>query len=270
MAVWSTLAAGAFSPGVSYRTYRVWQRNRDVFLRLWQAELVWPVVEPILIITALGLGLGVFVELGGDQSYIEFITPGIMAVYPMWAAISECAWGAYLRMAMQRTFDAIIATPVDLEDVIAGEILWGATRSLINTMYILVVALAFTPAYHLIDSPLALLVLPLALVHGLMFASIAMCNTSVAFSLSSLNYFFSLVVTPMFWLGGVFFPLDELPEGFQVAAWFLPVTHVVAIDRGLVEGELSWGHLGDLAWILVVTAVFFRLAIFAMKRRLIK
>jgi ABC-type polysaccharide/polyol phosphate export permease len=74
----------------------------------------------------------------------------------------------------------------------------------------------------------------------------------------------------MFWLGGVFFPLDSLPRGFQIAAWFLPVTHVVTIYRGLVEGTPQWSHLGDLVWIIVVTAVFFRLAIFFMRRRLIK
>jgi len=256
--------------GVSYRSFRVWQRNGDVFLRLWHAELVWPVVEPILILLALGLGLGVFVELGDDQTYMEFLTPGLLAVYPMWGAVAECAWGSYMRMAMQRTYDAIIATPVNVEDVIAGEILWGASRALISTFYIILVALAFTPAYSLIDSPLVILVPVVAVMQGLMFASISMSYTSTAASVASLNFFFSLVVTPMFWLGGVFFPLDELPRGFQVLAWFLPVSHVVAIQRGLVEGNLHWSHLGDLVWVLVVTVFFFRLAIFLMGRRLIR
>jgi len=103
-----------------------------------------------------------------------------------------------------------------------------------------------------------------------MFASISMSYTSTAYSLSSLNYFFSLVVTPMFWLGGVFFPLDQLPRGFQVVAWFLPVSHVAAIYRALVEGTPHWSHVGDLVWILVATVFFFRLAIFLMRRRLIR
>ena len=256
--------------GVSYRTFRVWQRNADVFLRLWHAELVWPIVEPILIILALGLGLGVFVELNGDETYMEFLAPGILSVYPMWAAVGECGWGSYVRMSMQRTFDAIIATPVNLEDVIAAEILWGSTRALISTMYILLVMLAFTPSYSLVDSPLIVLVPIVAVIQGVMFAAISMSYTSTAVSLASLNFFFSLVVTPMFWLGGVFFPLDDLPRGFQVLAWFLPVSHVVAIDRGLVEGNLHWSHLGDLIWVLVVTVLFFRLAIFLMRRRLVK
>ena len=256
--------------GVSYRTFRVWQRNGDVFIRLWRAELVWPVVEPVLIILALGLGLGTFVELGGSQTYMQFLTPGILAVYPMWGAVAECAWGSYVRMSMQRTYDAIIATPVNLEDVIAGEICWGATRGPISTFYILLVALAFTPSYGLVDSPLIVLVPVVALLQGVMFASISMSYTSTAVSLTSLNFFFSLVVTPMFWLGGIFFPLDSLPRGFQILAWFLPVSHVVAINRGLVEGNLHWSHLGDLVWILVVMAAFFRLAIFLMRRRLIR
>lgn len=256
--------------GVSYRSLRVWQRNGDVFLRLWHAELVWPVVEPILILLALGLGLGVFVELGSDETYMEFLTPGLLAVYPMWGAVAECAWGSYMRMSMQRTYDAIIVTPVNLEDVIAGEILWGSTRGLISTFYIILVALLFTPAYSLVDSPLVVLVPIVAVLQGIMFSSISMCYTSTAASVASLNFFFSLVVTPMFWLGGVFFPIDSLPQGFQVLAWFLPVSHVVAIQRGLVEGSLQWSHLGDLAWILVVGVFFFRLALLLMRRRLIK
>ncbi len=256
--------------GASYRSYHVWQRNRDVFARLWRAELVWPVLEPVLIILALGLGLGAFVELDGNETYMEFITPGIMAIYPMWSAVAECGWGSFFRMTNQRLYDAMIATPVNVEDVIAGEILWGATRATISTTYIMFVALVFTPSYSLVDSPLVLMILPLAFIQGAMFASISMTNTSFVVTISSLNYFFSLVVTPMFWLGGVFFPLDSLPKGFQVAAWFLPVTHVVSIYRGLVEGSPEWSNLADLAWIFVVTAIFFRVAIHFMRRRLIK
>jgi lipooligosaccharide transport system permease protein len=157
-----------------------------------------------------------------------------------------------------------------VEDVIAGEIFWGTTRGLISTFYIILVALVFTPVYSLIDSPLVILVPVVAVLQGVMFASMSMSYTSTAVSVASLNFFFSLVVMPMFWLGGIFFPIDSLPRGFQVLAWFLPVSHVVTIQRGLVEGDLNWSHLGDLAWILVVGAVFFRLAIFLMKRRLIK
>jgi lipooligosaccharide transport system permease protein len=256
-------------PAVSYRAYRVWQRNRDVYLRLWKAEAIWPLAEPLITLLALGLGLGGLVtetELPGGQSYIKFIAPGVLAVFPMWAAAGECGWGSFFRMENQRTYHAIIATPVSIEDVITGEIMWGATRGFISSIYIL----AVTAAFGLLSSPLALLVPAMAYVSGLMFASVSLSYTSIARSISSLNYFFALFITPQFWLGGVFFPLERLPEELQVAAWFVPATHVVNILRGLVQGNLNLGHLGDLAWIAVVAAVFYYLALISMRRRLIQ
>jgi lipooligosaccharide transport system permease protein len=169
-------------------------------------------------------------------------------------------------MDNQKTFNAIIATPVSIEDVITGEILWGATRAMINGAYVL----AVTAMFVLLDSPLAILALPVIFLSGLMFASISLSYTSIARSISSLNYFFALFVTPQFWLGGVFFPLDVLPGWAERASWFIPATHVVAIYRGLVEGSPEWSHLGDLAWMVVVTAVFYSVALFAMRRRLIQ
>ena len=254
------------APNVSYRAYRVWQRNRDVYLKLWKSEAIWPLAEPVITLLALGLGLGSLVELESGQRYIEFIAPGLLAVYPMWAAAGECGWGSYFRMDNQKTFNAIVSTPVSVEDVITGEIMWGATRALISGFYIL----AVTAVFLLLDSPLAILALPITSLSGLMFASISLSYTSIARSISSLNYFFALFVTPQFWLGGVFFPLDVLPGWAERASWFIPATHVVAIYRGLVEGNPQWSHLGDLAWIVVVTAAFYTVALFAMRRRLIQ
>jgi len=256
-------------PDVSYRAYRVWQRNRDVYLRLWKAEAIWPLAEPLITLLALGLGLGELItetELPGNQRYIEFIAPGILAVFPMWAAAGECGWGSFFRMENQRTYHAIIATPVSIEDVITGEVLWGATRGLISSVYIVAVSAAF----GLLDSPMVLLAFPIAYISSFMFASISLSYTSVARSISSLNYFFALFITPQFWLGGVFFPLERLPEELQAAAWFVPATHVVDIYRGLVQGQLNLSHLGDLAWIGVVAAVFYYLALISMRRRLIQ
>jgi lipooligosaccharide transport system permease protein len=169
-------------------------------------------------------------------------------------------------MENQGTFDAIVATPVSIEDVITGEILWGTTRALISATYILVIITAFGT----VDSFLAILILPLAVLAGVMFASIALVSTSIARSISSLNYFFAAFITPQFWLGGVFFPLDRLPEWAQTVAWFIPVTHVVKVYRGLTSGDLQWSHLGDVAWMVVVAAIFYTVAVFSMRKRLVK
>lgn len=245
---------------------RVWQRDRDVFLRLWKTEVIPMFAEPIFILVAMGWGLGGYVGLVGGRSYLNFIAPGIVASYAMFSAVFECTYGSYIRMERQKTYDAIIATPLNIEDVIAGEIFWAATRSLITACAILFIVALF----GLIDSPLAILVPLLALLLGLMFGSISMFFTSLAPSIYSFNYFYTLFVTPMFFFSGVFFPLSSLPELVQRIAWFLPLTPTVKISQALLHGELTPNLLWDLAYVVAVTLVFFCLSLVTMRRRLIK
>src|SRR5688500_8614517 len=115
------------APDVSYRTFKVWQRNRDVFMHIWKAEMIWPVFEPLIVMLGLGLGLGKFVELESGQEYIQFIAPGTMAAFVMWGTIAEAGWASYNRMENQKTFAAMIATPVSIDDVISGDVIWAAT-----------------------------------------------------------------------------------------------------------------------------------------------
>ena len=254
---------------VSYRSLKVWQRNRDVFLRIWKAEMIWPVFEPLIVLLGLGLGLGRFVELEG-QDYIQFITPGVIAAFAMWGTIAEAGWASYNRMANQKTYDAMIATPVSIDDVITGEVIWAATKGLISAVYILAVAALLTPVWDLIQSPLVVFILPVAFLAGLMFGAMALLATSFVSSVSQLAYFVSLVVMPMFWVGGVFFPLEEMPQTIQTLSWFMPLRHVVEIQRDLVTGNLDMALLVNLAWIIVVTALLYRAVLWTMRRRLIK
>jgi lipooligosaccharide transport system permease protein len=248
----------------SYRSLRVWQRNRDVFFKLWHTEVPGFFAEPVLILLAMGVGLGTYVVLGG--SYLEFIAPGILAAYAMFSSASECTYGSFVRMKYQRTFEAIIATPVNMEDVVAGEIFWGATRSLLTTLAILIVIAAF----GLVHSPWALLTIPLSVLAGLMFSSIALVVTSVAPTIYTFNYFFTLFITPMFFFSGVFFPLDAFSPTVQKLCWISPLTPVANLARALVSGHPGDGAWWGLAIIIGLTAVFFPLALFMMRRRLLK
>jgi lipooligosaccharide transport system permease protein len=224
-------------------------------------------------LVALGFGLGDFFDLdriqGGflrpGESYIEFLAPGILAAYAMWMASAEACWGAYFRTD-QKTFDAILSTPASVDDVTSGEILWAATRSMISVAAVYLVALSFGA----LESPLALLILPLAVLPGLLFGSIALCYAAIARSVSSLNYFFAAYITPQFWLAGVFFPLSRQPDWVQWIAWFTPAHHAVELYRALAREDLEWSHLADVAWIIIVTGIFYALAITVMRRRLIK
>jgi lipooligosaccharide transport system permease protein len=178
-------------------------------------------------------------------------------------------------MYFQKTFDAIVATPVSVEEVVAGELLWGATRATINATIVLAVVAVF----GLISSPLFLLAVPLSFFGGLMFASIAMCFTAAAPNIDFFNFPSFLFLTPMFFLSGTFFPLSSpsIPSAVQgTALAVLPLTHVVNIARSIISGHVE-PILGlntvtllllSLAWIIVVTVFFFILCINLMKKRL--
>ena len=250
----------------SWRFIRMWQRDGDVFLRLWRSEVPGIVIEPLLVLVAMGFGLGAYVGLVNGQRYIEFITPGIIAAYTMFSASFECTYGTFFRMEFQKTFDAIIATPLNVEDVIAGEIFWGATRSMLTGVMILIVASIF----QLVHSPWALLIPIFSLLIGIMFSSIAMLFTSIAPSVNSFNYFFTLFITPMFFFSGVFFPIASFPEIVQNLSWIAPLTPAVHLSRALVSGELDWGLLWPLGLIIAVTVIFFSLSLVLMRRRLTK
>lgn len=253
-------------PAVSYRAWHVWERDRDTYLRLWRTELWPPFLEPLMYLLAFGLGLGAYVTSIGGQSYLQFIAPGIMAQSAMFAAAFECTYGSFVRMEFQKTFDAIIATPVSIQDVVAGEILWATTRGLIGASAILIVV----SLMGLVQWPSAVLMLPLAAISGFMFASIGMVVTSVVPSINSFNYFITLGLTPMFLVSGVFFPLDALPPFFQRLAFLSPLTHVVMPMRAAATGQLSWALLWNVAVVLVLGAVAFSLALRLMSRRLVK
>ncbi len=249
----------------SWRFIRVWQRNRDVFFRLWRSQIPVMVAEPIIILLAMGLGLGTYVGLVDGQSYIEFVAPGIIAGYAMFSASFECTYGTFIRMEYQRTYDAIIVTPLNIEDVTAGEIFWGATRSLLTGSFILAIAAAF----QLVHSPWALLVLPVSFLAGIMFSAIAVLYSSLAPSIYSFNYYFSLFITPVFFFSGVFFPLSSFPEIVQRLSWIAPLTPVVQLNRALINGILTTDLLLALAYIIGLAVAFFAISLKTMRRRLI-
>lgn len=254
-------------PKLSYRVWKVWMRNKDVFMKTYKTNFLPSLLEPILYLLALGLGLGGFVEPIDGQPYINFIAPALVAVSMMFSSFYECTFASFVRMYFQKTFDAIIATPITIEEVITGEIMWGATKSLINSTIVLAVIVAF----GLVPSPLLLMIPPFSFLVGLLFSAIAMCFTAIVPNIDAFNYPSFLFITPMFLLSGTFFPLTSMPELLQIAAQvFLPLTNAVSLTRALALGNIQLSILFNLVWMLIVTPIFFVLAINLMKKRLIK
>ena len=236
-------------------------------MKTYKTNFLPSLLEPVLYLLALGVGLGGFVQPIDGQPYIQFIAPALVAVSMMFSSFYECTFASFVRMYYQKTFDAIIATPVSIEEVITGEILWGATKSLINSSIVLGVIIVFGVP----PTPLFLLIPPLSFLVGLLFSSIAMCFTAIVPNIDSFNYPNFLFITPMFLLSGTFFPLTSMPELVQIAAQiFLPLTNAVTVTRALASSNIQLSVLLNLAWILIVTPIFVVLSINLMKKRLIK
>lgn len=235
-------------------------------MKTYKANFIPPLMEPILYLVAFGFGLGVFVTQINGVSYVNFLAPALIAISMMNAAFFECTFSSFVRMYYQKTFDAIIATPLNIDEVIMGELLWGATKSTIYT----VIVLGVIAAFGLATFPLALLVIPFSFLAGLLFSGLGMIFTAVSPKIDTLSYPTSLYITPMMLISGTFFPITALPSAIQQFSYlFLPLVHVVDITRAMTFGSLSFNLLLSLVWILIVTALVVIVSINMMRRRLI-
>lgn len=214
---------------------RVWSRNRVAFMRAWKVELGGVAVEPFVLLLAMGFGLGAYVGPLEGQSYARFVAPGVLAMYATFHATFDSTYGAYLRMETHHIYEAMLFTPLGPSDIVLGEVLWSATRSVLTASAVLVAASVF----GLVASPLAVLALPAAFLIGMSFAALAMVLTSVATTIGAMNNFFTLFVTPLVFIGGSFFPLERLPGALQALSWALPFTPGVSLVRALMSGEPS-------------------------------
>jgi lipooligosaccharide transport system permease protein len=246
--------------------FRVWQRNLTIFKKYWKSIMFPNFVEPLLYLGALGLGLGAFIQQGGinGQEYVAFIAPGLLASNAMFAASFESTFDTFVKLRFDKVYDAIITTPVNAEDVVAGEYLWAGTRSaLYGTAFLIVLV-----ALGLVSSPWAVLIPPALLIIGIMFSVMGTLFTSLIYQIDYFSYYFTLVVTPLFLVSGIFFPVDDFPAPVPQIAWFTPLYHAVNVCRALATGPTP-AVLVDVAWIVVFTGVLALVPIQIMRRRLI-
>lgn len=252
-------------PHFRHAAAAVWRRNTLVWRKLLGPSLLINFGEPFLYLLGLGYGLGLFIGEMMHMPYLTFLASGILASSAMNVASFEGMYSVYTRMIPQRTYDAILATPVEVQDILAGEMLWCATKSVINGAGILAVAavLGATAGWQ------ALWVLPIQFLVGLTFAGPALVMSALARGYDFFNYYVTLLLTPMLLLSGVFYPVSSLPPALQGLVQVLPLTHAVDLIRPLVAGQ----QVADVPLHLAVLAGYglagYLAAVALVRRRLL-
>ncbi|OUD14238.1 ABC transporter permease [Thioflexithrix psekupsensis] len=250
-----------------WRWFSVWLRNFKVWQKNLMPALLGNFGEPVLILLALGYGLGYFVESMEGVPYLSFLASGILCSGAMQTASFEAQYSAYTRMNVQHTWRGILATPLDIQDIVFGEIFWAATKSFIHVTAVLIVAVLLGA----IDSVWSIVALPVLFLAGLTFASMAMVMTALAKNYDFFLYYQTLLLAPMMFLSGIFFPLSKMPELIQSLVWLLPLIHVVELVRPLLLNQ-ALPSIDYILWHLLVIAiyglVFFTIAFMLLRRRL--
>jgi lipooligosaccharide transport system permease protein len=252
-------------PALSPRALAVWRRNFLVWRKLALPSLLGNLADPMIYLFGLGYGLGGLLPEVQGVSYIAFLAAGTVCASTMNAASFEALYSGFSRMHVQRTWEAIMNAPVSLDDVVAGECLWAATKATISGAAILLVIALL----GFVSSPLALAALPVIFLTGLCFAALGLTVTVISPSYDFFMYYFTLFITPMVLLSGVFFPMDQLPAAVRTMADILPLTHAVDLVRPLAFGilpEQIFIHIGAL---FSITLVAFWLAVTLARRRLL-
>jgi len=250
--------------------FNVWLRNWTVYRQNWKIGFLAPLLEPLFYLLAFGYGLSALVgrirDQGAEVSYTAFIAPALIAINIMNNAFFENTYSSFVRMYYQKTFDAMMATPLSVDEIITGEIVWGAAKSVFSTM----IMMAVISLFGLISYPAGFLLIPLAFIGGMAFGAVGMYFTGIVPHIDLFNLPFFLFITPMFLFSGTFFPVENLPPWAQYMAMALPLTHLTLLARSLCYSRFEGDMLWSLACLIAFGAIFFPLALRKMRQRLIK
>ena len=245
---------------------RIVQRNYRVWHKYKLASLVGNLGQPLLFLVAFGLGMSQQVPIMEGYTYLQYIAPGLAASAVMYSASFETTYGSFTRLSTQSTFEGILSTPITVEELALGEILWGAGKGLLSGG----IMMAVMPLFGLIPSAWAIGALPVLFIEGIFFAAMGLIMTALAENYEFFNYFISLLITPLFLFSGIFFTLSSLPDGTRLLFEILPLTPAVTLTRMLCYGNFTEPWLLKLLGLTAMAALTSWLAAFLLRRRLIQ
>jgi lipooligosaccharide transport system permease protein len=252
-------------PHISVRFVHVWRRNFLVWRKLAIPSLLGNLGDPILYMLGLGFGLGALLPSVDGSPYIIFLAAGTVCYSTMNSATFEALYSGFSRMHVQKTWDAILNAPVELDDILLAETLWAAAKSFLSGMAILLIIWVL----GLSHSPLTLWIVPLTVLIGVTFGALGLTVTALSPSYDFFLYYFSLFITPMVLLCGVFYPVSQLPPLLQQISSVLPLSHAVELARPLVNGRVPPAAALHVGALTLYAAAGFYLALILTRRRLL-
>ena len=252
-------------PALSLRFVPVYMRNLLVWRKLARASVLGNIADPLITLVAFGYGLGRLLPSVDGVAYIVFLAGGAVCMSTAMAASFEALYSAFSRMHVQRTWEAILNAPMRLDDVVVAELLWAASKSAFSGVAILAVVFAL----GISREPTLLLVVPVVALAGLTFSAIGLCFNALARGYDFFTYYFTLVLTPMTFLSGVYYPVSQLPEWLAAIASWLPLAAAVELARPLVIGRLPEQVLPHVALLCAYAVLASWIALVLTRRRFV-
>ena len=236
---------------------RVWQRNWLVYKRLWHRSLAFGFLQPVLFLTAMGIGIGALLtpsslQAFGGVPYIDWLGPGLLAAMAMQTATFESTYPIMNKIMWGRNYEAMLSTPVSIRSIVLGELGWTAFRiGSLAAVFLVVLAM-----FGIVRTPLAILAIPSATLIGTAFAACLIAFTATQKNDVGFSAIFRFVINPLFLFSGTFFPLTNLPEPLRAVAWATPLFHGVELVRGSILNQLNPATAPlHLAYLLIMFAV---------------
>ena len=235
------------------------------FSSYWRSATFSSTVEPTIYLLAFGLGFGAVVSKVSGYYYVLYVGTGTVATAVLFSSAFPAMFGTFVKYKFQRTYDAILAAPVDTEELVTGEVLWTSARAGIYGCVPLLVAMLFglPPAWGMLTVPF------IGFLTGLGWANFGIMTAGYAKAIENFNYIVSAVLTPLFLLAGTFFPISGLPRWAQILAAFNPLHQCVELVRAAVLYGFEWNDLLRVGYLILFALVMWRMAIHAMERKLI-
>lgn len=252
-------------PSLTQRIGSVWYRHMRVYAKNLISNGFPPFLEPLFFLAAFGIGFAQYMVPVNGMPYLQFLATGLLVTSSMFTASYECTYATYVRLEFDKVYDGMIAAPITAANLFIGEMIWCGTKGLFFSLAVLIVMYGFSvlPVGFTLLAPL------LGFVTGFLFSALSLFITSFVRNMNYFNFYFTGILTPMFFFSGVMFPVSSLPLFWQYVAEALPLTHCIRLIRSVCFSDYSMIQLWDGFYLIAFGLLFTLWSIKRLKKRLI-